>query len=160
MTPSEKSGIKNNEEDAGKLFPEPEPEPKYIPCDKKSTLYISNDTKIMEYNTEINSNYSDPFHIKKIPKSNLFMVVIKFERSTQDRKPPLAPERIFYDVDFPCYKKEMCKLPRRRLEECFVQHVNVIRLSFYCSNTHINFNCICRKVIILIAETLSLLKPL
>lgn len=81
----------------------------------------------MEYNTEINSNYSRPFHIKKIPKSNLFMVVIKFgSYKIQDRKPPLAPERILYDVDFPCYKKNMSFLERRRLEECFVEHANVI----------------------------------
>ncbi|KAL5289197.1 CACNA2D4.2 family protein [Megaselia abdita] len=115
-------------EEPEKIFPTPKPEPKYTPCDKKSTLYISNEEEVMKCNTEIHLNYSRPFHIKKIPKSNLFIVIIKVMYSTQVRKPPLRPEQISYDTPFPCYKLNMSFLERRRLEECFVENANE---SFY-----------------------------
>lgn len=112
-------------EEPEKIFPTPKPEPKYTPCDKKATLYISNEEEVMNANTEIYMNYSRPFHIKKIPKSNLFLIIIKVMYSEQVRKPPLRPERISYDTEFPCYKLNMSFFERRRLEECFVEHANV-----------------------------------
>lgn len=109
----------------------------------------------MKTNTEIHLNYSRPFHIKKIPKSNLFIVIIKVMYPTHDRKPPLRPEQISYDTEFPCYKLNMSFLERRRLEECFVEHANVkycFRITFF----FIIFFYF-RKVITPIAETLLLL---
>lgn len=118
--------MRQDGEEPDKTFPKPIPEPKYTPCDKKSTLYISNQDKIMEYNTEISSNYSDPFYIKKIPKSNLFLVIILTKDTSQEITPPLKPEQIIYGPEFPCYKLNMSFFERRRLDECFVKHENVM----------------------------------
>lgn len=115
-------------EEAKNKVPAPTPKQEYTPCDKKSTLYVSNENKIMEYNTIINSNYSNPFYIKKIPKSNLFLVIILTDSENQpdEIQPPLKPEQIIYGPSFPCYKLNMSFFERRRLEECFVEHANVM----------------------------------
>lgn len=108
-----------------KIFPTPPPPPKYHHCDTKSTLYILQEKTVMQFNSALQTNYSRPFHVKRIPKSNLILVIVKVMYSTEPRKLSTHPVPIFYDTEFPCYKLNMSFLERRRIEECFTEHPDV-----------------------------------
>ena len=134
MSPAKKFQKTAEGEEPEKIFPTPTPEPVFEPCDKKSTLYSANETKVRKIKTEIHLNYSRAFHIKIIPKSNLFLVVVKSNDNQMLIKPPSKPEKIIYDdhSDHPCYKLNMSFLLRRRIEECYVNHedVSILRVIY------------------------------
>lgn len=67
-----------------------------------------------------------PFHVNRIPNSNLLLIVINSlelgVKSTDilSTKPKEMETGIQYGVVHPCHKLYMNTLPRRRLDECFV----------------------------------------
>lgn len=70
--------------------------------------------------------YFRPFFFKRIPYSNLLLVVIDAAHSTCNRIVSSALTEIKYeDEEFPCYKLNLNDLPRRRLDECFTEHPEV-----------------------------------
>lgn len=66
-----------------------------------------------------------PFYFKRIPHSNLLMVIIDTGFQTKNIVLKASPEKIVYDVDFPCHKLELNKLECRRLDECYTEHPDV-----------------------------------
>ncbi|XP_055904369.1 voltage-dependent calcium channel subunit alpha-2/delta-3 [Eupeodes corollae] len=104
-----------------KEFKKPPPPPKYDHCDKKSTLFTLQEKNI-DFNNYIRVNNSRPFHLKRIPKSNLILIVVKVMFATEHIPMTTKPTRIEYDVEFPCYKLNMSFLERQRIAECFTEH--------------------------------------
>lgn len=107
-------------------------EPFYYACDNASTLYILNNEhenlgKVNSYYHEISSELSKPYFIKRIPRSNLLIVVINSSYVAHDSnyKETTEPMTVNYNVEFPCHKLSLNDLPRRRLEECYTEHPEV-----------------------------------
>lgn len=105
----------------------------YRACDNSSTLYTLNldndDFKTDTYKHETSYIKSRPYFIKRIPRSNLLLVVVNstFPPVDPNRKnnETTEPVEIVYDSEFPCHKLNLNDLPRRRLEECFTEHPDV-----------------------------------
>lgn len=104
-------------------------EPFYYACDNVSTLYvIDNDNeKISSYYHETATEMSKPYFIKRIPRSNLLIVVINSSYVAVDPnyKETTEPITVSYTTQFPCHKLSLNDLPRRRLEECYTEHPEV-----------------------------------
>uniref|UniRef100_A0A336MH80 CSON014735 protein n=1 Tax=Culicoides sonorensis TaxID=179676 RepID=A0A336MH80_CULSO len=104
-------------------------EPHFYSCDNSSTLYIlqQNNPKIGKGNNyyhKTSTEGSKPYFIKRIPRSNLLLVVVNSSYPSEDPyyKETTEPVTINYIEPFPCHKLNLNDLPRRRLEECFTEH--------------------------------------
>lgn len=80
-----------------------------------------------------------PFHVHRIPNSNLLLVVInsldlevKTATDILSTDPIEMETGLQYGVVHPCHKLYMNFLPRRRLDECFV--------SFFLSSPLVKFS--------------------
>lgn len=131
--PDEKKKAKE-EDDEDSYFSKPKEiqyEPKYYACDNASTLYMLNldseNFKVNNYKHETSNKMSKPYFIKRIPRSNLLLVVVNSTYPAEDEyyKETTEPITINYNVDFPCHKLSLNDLPRMRLEECFTEHPDV-----------------------------------
>lgn len=107
------------------IFNEPEPPPVYEPCDKVTTLYNLQPNAVEGITDAIRMPNVRPFYIKKIPRTNLLLVVINVLMPSKGTKKTTEPQRIIYPTDFPCYKLNMSFYERRRIEECFTEHPEV-----------------------------------
>lgn len=117
---------KDDGDDGEAIFQEPEPEPIYKPCDMRSTLYALQPSALVGINDFINVSSTRPFLIKKIPNSNLVMVVVNVLMPSRSVRLTTEPQRITeYEEEFPCYKLNMSFYDRRRIEECFTEHEDV-----------------------------------
>ncbi|XP_037825426.1 voltage-dependent calcium channel subunit alpha-2/delta-3 [Lucilia sericata] len=114
---------KPKEEDEDEMiFNEPEPPPVYEPCDKVTTLYNLQPNSVEGINDAIRLPTVRPFYIKKIPRTNLLLVVINVLMPSKGTKKTTEPQRLIYPKEFPCYKLNMSFYERRRIEECFTEH--------------------------------------
>uniref|UniRef100_A0A1B0CZ82 Uncharacterized protein n=1 Tax=Phlebotomus papatasi TaxID=29031 RepID=A0A1B0CZ82_PHLPP len=105
-------------------------------CDKQSQLYILNQSMFIQgngFSGEGPRNCSRPYYIKRIPHSNLILVVVNTMYSSCYRFLTAEPQVILYNVSFPCHKLAMNYLPRRRLEECFTEHPDEEEMT-YCGS--------------------------
>lgn len=113
------------DEEVEKLFKELPPDPVYIPCDQVVTLYSLQPNALEGINDKINVGTSRPFWLKKIPHSNLLLIVIEVLRPSKGTKLTTERKIIAYEKEFPCYKLNMSFYDRRRIEECFTEHKDV-----------------------------------
>lgn len=117
---------KEDGDDGEAIFQEPEPEPIYEPCDMRSTLYSLQPKALNDVNDFIQLPSTRPFLVKKIPNSNLVLVVVNVLMPSRSVRLTTEPVRITnYDTEFPCYKLNMSFYERRRIEECYTQDENV-----------------------------------
>lgn len=114
-----------DDDDDELIFNEPEPPPVYEPCDKVTTLYNLQPNAVEGITDAIRMPNVRPFYIKKIPRTNLLLVVINVLMPSKGTKKTTEPQRIIYPTDFPCYKLNMSFYERRRIEECFTEHPEV-----------------------------------
>ncbi|XP_023032149.1 voltage-dependent calcium channel subunit alpha-2/delta-3 [Drosophila willistoni] len=125
---------KEDSDDDDALFQEPEEEPTYKPCDMRSTLYALQPAKLLAFNDYIEAPSTRPFLVKKIPNSNLLLVVVNVLMPTRNIRLTTEPQRILeYSQEFPCYKLNMSFYERRRLEDCYTKHKDE-ELYTYCGN--------------------------
>ncbi|XP_053958042.1 voltage-dependent calcium channel subunit alpha-2/delta-3 [Anastrepha ludens] len=113
---------KDISDDGKLLFEKKKPEPVYTPCDTGSTLYVLQPNSLEDINDYIKVPYSRPFYLKKIPNTNLLLVVVNVLMPSKGIRLSTEPQRLEYAKEFPCYKFNMSFYERRRLEECFTQH--------------------------------------
>lgn len=127
MQPAPSQSTKVDESaDDDLVFIKPPPPPSYVPCDTETTLYVLQPNKLDGINEQITSNISRSFYAKKIPNSNLLLIVIDvLMRYKGDQRLSVKPKPIEYDLEFPCYKLNMSFYERRRIEECFTEHKDV-----------------------------------
>lgn len=117
---------KDDGDDGEAIFQEPEPEPIYEACDMRSTLYSLQPKALNDVNDFIQLPSTRPFLVKKIPNSNLVLVVVNVLMPSRSVRLTTEPVRITsYDTEFPCYKLNMSFYERRRIEECYTQDENV-----------------------------------
>ncbi|XP_055387226.1 voltage-dependent calcium channel subunit alpha-2/delta-3 [Condylostylus longicornis] len=135
---------KHYDEDGEEEYIKPkQPIVEYRSCDKESHLYILQQQDLFDnikYNAALEKNYSRPFHIKRIPKSNLLLVVVKMLYNKEPRRPSTEPKEILYDIPFPCYKLNLSFLERRRLTECYTHHENEEQFTYCGRGNHQKIN--------------------
>ena len=144
--PGQQPKPKEITEDGKIIFQEKEPEPIYSACDTKTTLYVLEPNALDGINDFIKTPNSRPFYLKKIPNTNLLIVVVNVLMPTKDVRLTTEAQRIEYDLEFPCYKLNMSFYERRRLEECYTEHSDVrkmlIKNSARYLTEHFNINII------------------
>ncbi|XP_034669004.1 voltage-dependent calcium channel subunit alpha-2/delta-3 [Drosophila subobscura] len=125
---------KEDSDDDDALFQEPEPDPIYHPCDMRSTLYALQPAALIGINDFVEVPSTRPFLVKKIPNSNLLLVVVNVLMPSRSVRLTTEPQPILeYSKEFPCYKLNMSFYERRRIEECYTEHENE-ELYTYCGN--------------------------
>ncbi|XP_064542057.1 voltage-dependent calcium channel subunit alpha-2/delta-3 isoform X1 [Drosophila montana] len=125
---------KEDGDDGEAIFQEPEPEPIYKPCDMRSTLYALQPSALMGINDYIEVPSTRPFLVKKIPNTNLVLMVVNVLMPSRSVRLTTEPQRITdYEEEFPCYKLNMSFYERRRIEECYTRHDDE-ELFTYCGN--------------------------
>lgn len=127
----------------------------YNACDKKSELYVMQQDKFIKGDgfiyESLPSNPAEygfhpssvkdlrndqnirsrllhrPYFAKRIPRSNLLMIIVENEYPSDHVVLSAAPQDINYNVSegLPCVKTRLNFLPRRRLEECYTEHPDV-----------------------------------
>lgn len=75
--------------------------------------------------TKKNFHSFRPYFFKRIPYSNLLLVVVNAEHQSCNPDMTSSPVEIVYEQEFPCHKLKLNDLPRRRLDECFTEHPDV-----------------------------------
>ena len=100
----------------------------YEACDKVVTLYNLQPNTLEGITDAIKMPNVRPFYIKKIPRTNLLLVVINVLMPSKGTKKTTEPQRQVYDTLFPCYKLNMSFYERRRIEECFTEHPEVRKI--------------------------------
>ncbi|KAH8323327.1 hypothetical protein KR067_005091 [Drosophila pandora] len=113
---------KSDDDDEDALFDEPEPDPVYKPCDMRSTLYVLQPNSLVGINDQVVAPSTRPFFVKKIPNSNLVLVVVNVLMPSRSIRLTTEPQRMNYQTNFPCYKLNMSFYERRRIEECYTMH--------------------------------------
>ncbi|KAJ6647712.1 Voltage-dependent calcium channel subunit alpha-2/delta-3, partial [Pseudolycoriella hygida] len=123
-----------NMEDEAAQSPQKEYETVYYACDEESHLYILQQDLFLRGGNELPSQgkslRSRPYFFKRIPYSNLLLVVVNAEHQTHYVIKQSSPRKVQYNntngeqIDFPCYKLNLNDLPRRRIEECFTEHTD------------------------------------
>lgn len=116
---------KSDDDDEDALFDEPEPDPVYKPCDMRSTLYVLQPNSLVGINDQVVAPSTRPFFVKKIPNSNLVLVVVNVLMPSRSIRLTTEPQRMNYQTNFPCYKLNMSFYERRRIEECYTMHKEV-----------------------------------
>jgi len=144
---------KDDSDDENAMFDEPEPDPIYKACDMRSTLYALQPAALAGINDVVEAPSTRPFWVKKIPNSNLVLVVVNVLMPSRSVRLTTEPQRMEYDNEFPCYKLNMSFYERRRIEECYTEHedvsIEVVYLEVY-------FFLIQRKNILIITLPLKL----
>ncbi|XP_055682880.1 voltage-dependent calcium channel subunit alpha-2/delta-3 [Lutzomyia longipalpis] len=134
-----RKGQNQEEEDYFNRPKEIKYETKHYSCDKQSQLYLLNQSMFIQgngFSGEGPRNCSRPYYIKRIPHSNLVLVVVNTMYSSCYRLLTAEPQVIEYNVEFPCHKLAMNYLPRRRLEECFTEHPDEEEMT-YCGHANV-----------------------
>lgn len=85
---------------------------------------------------------SRPYFFKRIPYSNLLLVVVNTEHQSCNPYVTSSPVEIEYDEKFPCHKLKLNDLPRRRLDECFTEHPDVWNVFGKFLRLGINYFCL------------------
>lgn len=116
---------KEDSDDENAIFDEPKPEPIYKPCDMRSTLYAFEPSALVPINDWVEAPSTRPFLVKKIPNSNLLLVVVNVLMPSRSVRLTTEPQRLEYPTPFPCYKLNMSFYERRRIEECYTEHEEV-----------------------------------
>lgn len=125
---------KEDGDDGEAVFQEPEPEPIYKPCDMRSTLYSLQPESLVDINDYVEMPSTRPFLVKKIPNSNLVLVVVNVLMPSRSVRLTTEPMQITsYESEYPCYKLNMSFYERRRIEECYTEHEDE-ELFTYCGN--------------------------
>ncbi|XP_075149778.1 ca[2+] channel Muscle-specific alpha2/delta subunit [Haematobia irritans] len=125
------------------IFHEPPPEPVYVPCDKIATLYTLDPVEVQKERDFTHLPNSRPFHVKKIPNSNLLLIVIDVLKPSKGTiNLSVEPKPVEYDNEFPCYKLNMSFYKRRRIEECFTEDEREEQFTYCGDATSISFNTI------------------
>ncbi|XP_055595759.1 voltage-dependent calcium channel subunit alpha-2/delta-3 [Uranotaenia lowii] len=106
----------------------------YKTCDKKSNLYVMQQDKFIKGDGFIYESMPAnpmellhrPYFAKRIPRSNLLMIIVENEYPSDRVILSAAPQVINHNITegLPCVKTRLNFLPRRRLEECFTEHAN------------------------------------
>nr|XP_029712886.1 LOW QUALITY PROTEIN: voltage-dependent calcium channel subunit alpha-2/delta-3-like [Aedes albopictus] len=104
----------------------------YEACDKKSNLYVMQQDKFIKgdgffYEFEpVNPMelLHRPYFAKRVPRSNLLMVIVESEYPSDHVILSAAPQNVIHNgtQELPCVKTRLNFLPRRRLEECYTEH--------------------------------------
>lgn len=112
--------------------PDPPPPPQFYldhyPCDQKRTLYMMNYTTADNGITDHPDYCSRPFHARRVPHTNLLLVVVNMMDSTCYKRLEVTPVNILPSEytngteEAPCHKLPLNDLKRRRLEGCFTEH--------------------------------------
>ncbi|KAH8273978.1 hypothetical protein KR044_006824 [Drosophila immigrans] len=125
---------KEDGDDGEAIFQEPAPEPVYKPCDMRSTLYSLQPESLVGINDYVEVPSTRKFLVKKIPNSNLVLVVVNVLMPSRSVRLTTEPMRITsYESEYPCYKLNMSFYERRRIEECYTEHEDE-ELFTYCGN--------------------------
>ncbi|XP_031833886.1 ca[2+] channel Muscle-specific alpha2/delta subunit isoform X3 [Nomia melanderi] len=116
------------DEDAPDPPPPPRPYLIHYPCDQKRTLYMMNYTIAGEGVTNHPDYCSRPFYARRVPHTNLLLVVVDAMYSTCYKRLEVTPV-IISPLEYrngseiaPCHKIPLNDLKRRRLEGCFTEH--------------------------------------
>ncbi|XP_003707444.1 ca[2+] channel Muscle-specific alpha2/delta subunit isoform X2 [Megachile rotundata] len=116
------------DEDAPAPPPPPRPYNYYYPCDQKRTLYMMNYTIAEEGITNHSDYCSRPFYARRVPHTNLLLVVVDAMYPTCYKRLEVTPVNIS-PLEYtngtesaPCHKIPLNDLKRRRLEGCFTEH--------------------------------------
>ncbi|XP_076233881.1 ca[2+] channel Muscle-specific alpha2/delta subunit isoform X2 [Calliopsis andreniformis] len=112
--------------------PDPPPPPRhykyYYSCDQKRTLYMMNYTIAGNGITDHPDYCSRPFHARRVPHTNLLLVVVDAMYPTCYKRLEITPviisplEYTNGSENAPCHKIPLNDLKRRRLEGCFTEH--------------------------------------
>ncbi|XP_076762521.1 ca[2+] channel Muscle-specific alpha2/delta subunit isoform X2 [Xylocopa sonorina] len=112
--------------------PDPPPPPRaylyHYPCDQKRTLYIMNNTIAGRGITNHSDYCSRPFYARRVPHTNLLLVIIDAMYPTCYKRLEITPvnisplEYVNGSDSAPCHKIPLNDLKRRRLEGCFTEH--------------------------------------
>ncbi|XP_052896426.1 voltage-dependent calcium channel subunit alpha-2/delta-3 [Anopheles moucheti] len=104
----------------------------YEPCDKKSNLYVMQQDKFINgagffYEPPplpLEEPLYQPYFAKRIPRSNLLMIIVENEYKVDRVVLSAQPEVIAHNESeaLPCVKTKLNFLHRRRLEECYTEH--------------------------------------
>ncbi|XP_017890141.1 voltage-dependent calcium channel subunit alpha-2/delta-3 isoform X2 [Ceratina calcarata] len=116
------------DEDAPDPPPPPRPYLYHYPCDQKRTLYMINNTIAGQGITNHSDHCSRPFYARRVPHTNLLLVVIDTLYPTCYERLEVTPVNIS-PLEYtngtesaPCHKIPLNDLKRRRLEGCFTEH--------------------------------------
>ncbi|KAK7793435.1 hypothetical protein R5R35_010056 [Gryllus longicercus] len=97
----------------------------YFPCDQKTNLYLlMQESFFDEGYCHTSESCSRPFCMKRIPHTNLILVVIDGTYQTCYKKLSISPKTLDYGSDnftHSCRKLKLNNLPRRRLSGCFTE---------------------------------------
>ncbi|EDW03637.1 GH10400 [Drosophila grimshawi] len=125
---------KEDGDDGEAIFQDPEPEPVYKACDMHSTLYALQPEALIGITDYVEVPSTRPFLVKKIPNTNLVLVVVNVLMPSRSVRLTTEPQPITdYEEEFPCYKLNMSFYERRRIEECYTEHEDE-ELFTYCGN--------------------------
>ncbi|XP_055640550.1 voltage-dependent calcium channel subunit alpha-2/delta-3 isoform X1 [Toxorhynchites rutilus septentrionalis] len=104
----------------------------YEPCDKKSELYVMQQDLFIKGDGFIYEQQPAnpaqllhrPYFAKRIPRSNLLMIIVENEYPSDHVILSAAPQVIHHNdtEGLPCVKTRLNFLSRRRLEECYTEH--------------------------------------
>uniref|UniRef100_A0A182WHK4 VWFA domain-containing protein n=1 Tax=Anopheles minimus TaxID=112268 RepID=A0A182WHK4_9DIPT len=104
----------------------------YEPCDKKANLYVMQQDKFIKGEgffyepppPPMEEILFQPYFAKRIPRSNLLMIIVENEYKVDRVVLSAEPEVISHNESeaLPCVKTKLNFLPRRRLEECYTEH--------------------------------------
>ncbi|CAL7949540.1 unnamed protein product [Xylocopa violacea] len=116
------------DEDAPDPPPPPRPYLYHYPCDQKRTLYMMNNTIAGRGITNHSDYCSRPFYARRVPHTNLLLVIIDAMYPTCYKRLEITPVNIS-PLEYangsdsaPCHKIPLNDLKRRRLEGCFTEH--------------------------------------
>nr|XP_034192789.1 voltage-dependent calcium channel subunit alpha-2/delta-3 isoform X1 [Osmia lignaria] len=112
--------------------PDPPPPPRlylyHYPCDQKRILYMMNNTIAGMGITDHPDYCSRPFYARRVPHTNLLLVVVDAMYPTCYKRLEVTPVNIS-PLEYtngtesaPCHKMPLNDLKRRRLEGCFTEH--------------------------------------
>ncbi|XP_058819559.1 voltage-dependent calcium channel subunit alpha-2/delta-3 isoform X2 [Topomyia yanbarensis] len=111
----------------------------YEACDKKSDLYVMQQDIFIKgdgffYESQpINPAelLHRPYFAKRIPRSNLLMIIVESEYPSDHVVLSASPQVIYHNdtEGLPCVKTRLNFLPRRRLEECYTEHPDEERVA-------------------------------
>lgn len=116
------------DEDAPDPPPPPRPYLYHYPCDQKRILYMMNTTIASQGITNHSDYCSRPFYARRVPHTNLLLVVVDSMYPTCYKRLEVTPVNIS-PLEYtngtesaPCHKIPLNDLKRRRLEGCFTEH--------------------------------------
>ncbi|XP_076666835.1 ca[2+] channel Muscle-specific alpha2/delta subunit isoform X2 [Andrena cerasifolii] len=116
------------DEDAPDPPPPPRPYLHHYPCDQKRTLYMMNNTIAGDGISDHPDYCSRPFYARRVPHTNLLLVVVDAMYPTCYKRLEVTPVNIS-PLEYtngtesaPCHKMPLNDLKRRRLEGCFTEH--------------------------------------